>query len=63
MLYIRTFLTYHIHMSLNDHYWSILVSRCARFINNHIIHLILNIFQIMILYKLNQIVADLLCIS
>ena len=35
----------------------------SRFINHNIIHVILNIFQIMLLCKIHQIITDLFCIS
>ena len=63
MFDFRAFRTNHIHMSLKDDCGRVFVARCCRFINHNIIHVILNIFQIMLLCKIHQIITDLFCIS
>ena len=63
MLYIRTFLAYHIHMTLKDHSRCILISGSCRFVDDNVIQFILYIIKSMILRKIHQIITDLLCIA
>ena len=63
MIYIRTFLAYHIHMSLDDNSRGFLISWCARLVDDHIVHLILHIFESMILCKFHKVITDLFRIT
>ena len=63
MLYTRTLLTHHIHMSLKDHSRCILISFGCWFVDHNIIHLILYIIKSMFLRKIYQIITDLFCVS
>ena len=54
---------YHIHVSLQDHYWLILISGSCFLDNDHIFHSILYIEKLMCFRKIYQKITDLLHIA
>ena len=63
MLYISVFLTYHIHVRLNDHTWMVLIAGSGFFADQNVVPFILLVFQTMFFGKVHQIIRHFLFIS
>ena len=63
MLYIGPFLANHVHMTLQNNGWCILIAVCCWFINDYIVHFILHVVKTMFFCKSYQIIADLFGVS
>src|SRR5699024_4556316 len=63
MIHVRSFFTYHIHMSLDDHSRRILIAGSSGLIDHHIVQFILYILQIVFFREIHKIIADLFRVS